>query len=71
MVCTSLYLLLRYASRVYTRFRLPQDMVVTGRFDGAETRGVGAPPGSENAELQNLSHLISTEQQQLAQAMGD
>jgi hypothetical protein len=31
-VVGSLYLLVRYASRVYVRFRLPADQVITGRF---------------------------------------
>ena len=36
MVLSSLFLLIRYASRVYSRFRLDTNDVITGRFGGDE-----------------------------------
>eukprot|EP00908_Phaeocystis_cordata_P024111 Transcript_6586.p2 GENE.Transcript_6586~~Transcript_6586.p2 ORF type:complete len:244 (-),score=70.26 Transcript_6586:346-1077(-) len=35
-ICASLYMLLRYATRVYMRFRLPSQEVITGRFTSNE-----------------------------------
>lgn len=66
-VLGSLHLLIRYASRVYTRFRLPASEVVTGRFDAGD--GSGRPPTEE--ENERLRQLISKEQMQLAQASDD
>ena len=61
-VIGSLYLLVRYASRVYARFRLPPDEVITGRFSGDEMKPGGASSqarGDARSETQALSHLIS------------
>ena len=66
-VLGSLYLLLRYALRVHSRFRLPANEVITGRFTGDEvfanmtghmTRGP--------RETAQMSTLISKEQVALA-----
>ncbi len=43
-VVGSLFLLLRYASRVYTRFRLPVDEVITGRFTSSQLAGSAGDP---------------------------
>ena len=52
-IIASLYALLRYATRVYMRFRLPSQEVITGRFTGNEVvagartaAGAGACGGS-------------------------
>ena len=50
----SLWLLVRYASRVYSRFRLPKGHVVTGKFEGSSTEGPAE------------SGLISNEQMAIA-----
>lgn len=68
-VLGSLHLLIRYASRVYTRFRLPASEVVTGRFTVDAGDGSGRPPTEE--ENERLRQLISKEQMQLAQASDD
>jgi len=65
-VLGSLHLLIRYASRVYTRFRLPASEVVTGRFTGDAGEGGGRAPTEE--ETERLKQLISKEQMQLAHA---
>ena len=70
-VLGSLYLLVRYASRVYTRFRLPSTDVVTGKFTGEETRSWAAMTGGEQRETRDMSQVISREQVQLAQASQD
>ena len=72
-VIGSLYLLVRYASRVYARFRLPPDEVITGRFTGNETVLAGQQVdgrGDSQGEVRDLSNLISREQLNLARAQG-
>ena len=55
-VIGSLYLLVRYASRVYARFRLPPEEVITGRFSGEEVRH--SPEGERPlAALRHASQL--------------
>jgi hypothetical protein len=77
MVIGSLSLLLRYAQRVYTRFRLPSDDVVTGRFVAAAAGGTtvagqdGEAEGANPGEARDLGALISNEQAQLAAAQAD
>mgnify|MGYP007063779191 CR=1 FL=1 len=66
-VAGSLYLLIRYASRVYARFRLPPDEVITGRFTGEDVIAGGKEMGGSSRETRDLSRLISKEQAQLAQ----
>ena len=66
-VIASLSLLIRYASRVYARFRLPPNEVITGRFSGEEVISGGREMGSSSRETRDLSRLISKEQAQLAQ----
>lgn len=74
MVFGSLSLLLRYAQRVYTRFRLPSDEVVTGRFMPSIPGLTGgsapapAPDAPGAAGEATIGGLISNEQAQLAQA---
>jgi hypothetical protein len=70
-VLGSLYLLVRYASRVYTRFRLPSTDVVTGKFTGDETRSWAAAGGGAPTETSTVSNVISREQVQLVQAAAD
>ena len=72
VVLMSLWLLMRYAMRVHSRFRLPAHEVITGRFTGDEvlanmtgTAMGRAQPAS--GETQNLANLISREQVALAQ----
>jgi len=68
-VIGSLYLLVRYASRVYARFRLPPEEVITGRFTGDETIVGGAQAGGggdSRGETRDLTKLISREQLNLA-----
>ena len=66
-VLGSLYLLIRYASRVYARFRLPPEEVITGRFTGEE--GLAGEGAQQQAEAKDISRLISKEQMQLAQTV--
>tara|TARA_B110001452_G_scaffold70454_1_gene56911 strand:+ start:400 stop:915 length:516 start_codon:yes stop_codon:yes gene_type:complete len=47
-IVASLYALLRYATRVYMRFRLPSQEVITGRFTGNEVVA-GARTGQSSA----------------------
>jgi len=68
-VISSLYMLIRYASRVYSRFRLPADEVITGRFSGEEAMaGASGRERSDSNETRDLSKLISKEQAQLAES---
>ncbi len=62
----SLYFLLRYAMRVYQRFRLPTDEVVTGRFEGSEV--LAASKGDDLNEQQCLSGMISQQSSRSAGA---
>jgi len=59
----SLWLLYRYAQRVYLRFQLPKEEVVTGRFLSEEV--LQSAQGADQDEQRNLSSLISKEQMQL------
>lgn len=70
-VLGSLYLLVRYASRVYTRFRLPSTEVVTGKFLGDETRAWANMTGGAPSETATMAGVISREQVQLAQAAAE
>ena len=70
-VLGSLCMLVRYASRVYMRFRLPPSDVVTGKFTGEETRSWAAMTGGAERETRDMSQVISREQVQLAQASQD
>lgn len=70
-VLGSLYLLVRYASRVYSRFRLPNSDVITGRFMGDETVAVSETADGAPGETRDLTKLISREQQVLAQMSDD
>ena len=66
-VLGSLYLLIRYAMRVHSRFRLPADEVITGRFTGHEV--LGALMGERNdARNESRGHqmVFSNEQAELA-----
>ena len=56
-VISSLYMLIRYASRVYSRFRLPADEVITGRFSGEEAMAgaVTDPTRTRRATLASSS----------------
>lgn len=68
-VLGSLYLLIRYASRVYARFRLPPEEVITGRFSGDEVMmGQARENPDQPQSSRDLSKLISREQMQLAQS---
>ena len=60
-VLGSLYLLVRYASRVYSRFRLPKGEVVTGQFKPS-----GMATGGSAGDGQVEGSLISNEQMALA-----
>lgn len=65
----SLWLLYRYAKRVYLRFRLPPEDVITGRFSGDEVFGnTGGVPGTDTVEQKHIAGLISKEQFHLHQA---
>jgi len=65
-IILSLMLLYRYAKRVYLRFLLPKEEVITGRFTGAE---VSRPvSGNDPTEQRGMASLISQEQMQLYQA---
>ena len=66
VVLVSLYFLLRYAMRVYQRFRLPTDEVVTGRFEGSEV--LAASKGDDLTEQQCLSGMISQQSSRSAGA---
>ena len=66
VVLVSLYFLLRYAMRVYQRFRLPTDEVVTGRFEGSEV--LAASKGDDLNEQQCLSGMISQQSSRSAGA---
>ena len=66
VVLVSLYFLLRYAMRVYQRFRLPTDEVVTGRFVGSEV--LAASKGDDLNEQQCLSGMISQQSSRSAGA---
>lgn len=66
VVLVSLYFLLRYAMRVYQRFRLPADEVVTGRFEGSEV--LAASKGDDLNEQQCLSGMISQQSSRSAGA---
>jgi hypothetical protein len=70
-VLGSLYLLLRFAMRVHTRFRLPEDEVITGRFRGDEVlanmTGAAVHGTDAKRESRDLSAIISNEQVALAQ----
>mmetsp|Transcript_36577 Transcript_36577/g.77085 ORF Transcript_36577/g.77085 Transcript_36577/m.77085 type:complete len:232 (-) Transcript_36577:693-1388(-) len=62
----SLWLLYRYAKRVYLRFRLMPEEVITGRFTGDEVLSAGGTAaGLDQHEQRHLSSLISKEQMQL------
>lgn len=60
-------MLVRYASRVYGRFRLPNSDVITGRFMGDEMGGAAAAGGAPG-DTRDLTRLISREQQALVQS---
>ena len=67
VVLGSLYLLVRYASRVYARFRLPAGEVVTGKFSGIDTQAWGQMTGAAPRETRDMAGVISREQTILAQ----
>ena len=62
-VLFSLWLLVRYASRVYSRFRLPKGEVVSGQFKPSSSASDGARTAEE---LRTEASLISSEQMSLA-----
>ena len=68
-VLGSLYLLMRYAMRVHSRFRLPANEVITGRFTGDEVLGalIGSPGGRAPHDAADPAQtVVSREQQALA-----
>jgi len=68
-VLGSLYLLMRYATRVHSRFRLPADEVITGRFRGEEV--MSAVTGGAVASSREPRDYGSISREQMALASGE
>jgi hypothetical protein len=55
-ICGSLWLLVRYAKRVYMRFRLPAELVITGLFHSDDVAAAAGPvPAGKGAGVMGVS----------------
>mmetsp|Transcript_29183 Transcript_29183/g.89395 ORF Transcript_29183/g.89395 Transcript_29183/m.89395 type:complete len:155 (-) Transcript_29183:322-786(-) len=69
-ICGSLWLLTRYAKRVYIRFRLPPELIITGKFNSDEVAAAAGPMATRSGKSCGPGMIVgvSSDQAQLIAA---